>query len=351
MSIIPNININQEIKRVKNINYRLQGVICLVGGFPKVKAGINYYPTFEKAVAELGADGDNEAYNALKYCFYHDIEGVIVYNTSTASGESGTDVDTTITAEILTNALNQLKDVNFNLLCVATEMTDELIAVIDTDANNHFRDKKPYGYVLYVDRGSEDAFLTTSELIGAQCYIITPQKITVDGVSLTGAGTMGYWTGYLAVNNVDDSLTARQVDIDGVDVEFTFNTGDTGYELVDEGYFLIRKIDVIDNIFEVVKSENRNGLDLYMSRVRDYIVQELSLRLFLGDKNNPKTLDSISLECSRIYNMFVKDLQMCENINYVVERGSPEIVNVILNSVDFAGVIKEIDVYLTINIV
>jgi hypothetical protein len=46
-----------------------------------------------------------------------------------------------------------------------------------------------------------------------------------------------------------------------------------------------------------------------------------------------------------------KELGLIENMSYVVEKKDSETVNVIINSIEFAGIITEIDVFITIEVI
>ena len=131
---------------------------------------------------------------------------------------------------------------------------------------------------------------------------------------------------------------------------YTFNPGDDGAILTGYGYLLFRLINATTNTYEAVNSANPNGLDIYISRVRDYIVNEFALRQYLGEQSNTLTMDMIKMECNRIATMF-QELNLIENMSYVVEKKDSETVNVIINSIEFAGIITEIDVFITIEVV
>ena len=82
-----------------------------------------------------------------------------------------------------------------------------------------------------------------------------------------------------------------------------------------------------------------------------YIVNEFALRKYLGERNNTATLNGISMECNRLLTMFRDDLQLVEGITYAVEKKDADTVDVILNTIQFSGIITEIDVAITIEVV
>jgi hypothetical protein len=152
--------------------------------------------------------------------------------------------------------------------------------------------------------------------------------------------------------NVGQSLTAKVLE-EVTDVLTVYNESTTPKlsEMVGMGYFVVRSINPLEGTYEVVNSANANGLDMYMTRVLSYIVNEFALRRYLGERNNTATLSGISMECNRLLTMFRDDLQLVENITYAVSKRDAETVDVILNTIEFSGIITEIDVAITIEVV
>lgn len=154
-----------------------------------------------------------------------------------------------------------------------------------------------------------------------------------------------------------NSLTAKVLnDVTSIGTSYTFTTADDGTpidlgaKLVGYGFFVVRLIDALNNTYEVVNSANPNGLDLYIGRVTDYIVNDFALREFLGDKNINPTHDLIKMECNRLYTKFCKNLRLIEGINYTVEKEGPKKVNVIINELLFADIITKINLSIAIKV-
>lgn len=360
---IPIIKVKSEVKKISNRNPNLRDVICLIGGFETKldeddKTHIDapkFYTTLEAAEADL-ADGSEltlpDANKALKQIFREDVGGVLVVNISTFTGTTDRTWSRAVTAQKLEDALASVEDIEFDLLYVTDALTDELIVKIDTDAKARFEDKKPYGYIGTGTRASKAAYSTTAEKLGDFCYAFLTQTLEVDNEEFNLSESGAYLTNLIATLPVGNSLTAKVLDeVTDIDPVYNSNSSVTLGEMVGMGYFVVRLLNPLENTYECVNSATANGLDLYVNRVRDYIVNDFALRQFLGEKNNTITLQAIETECNSLLVKFRDDLGVVENITYGVEKKNSDTVNIILNTIEFAGIITEIDVFITIEVI
>lgn len=350
---IPEINVISKIKKVTDTNPLIKDIVCLIGCFEDTET---LTPTFcESLQAAEEIFGDDDQYDgnaALKQIFRKNISGVLIVNCTSTSG-SGSDVtvNRTLTQAKIEAALALVNLVDFDMLYCAVELTDGMIDKIAEFCANRFESKMPCGYIGAGTRANASSYTTTSGKLGDSCYAFLTQSVTLneDELSLVEAGA--YLTNVIATLPVGNSLTAKVLEeVTNIDTTYTFADGDLGKTLVEKGFFVLRLVNALENTYEIVNSANANGLDLYISRVRDYIVNDFALREYLGERNNTVTMDLIGLECARLYSKFVDELAVIEDIGYVIEKASPSKVNVIINELTFAGVITEIDVYITIEV-
>ena len=351
---IPTIIVKSEVKKISNANPNLRDVVCLIGGFETDEHYLEptFYETLEAAEADL-ADGSAtttpDANLALKQIFHNNISGVLAVNVSTES--SGT-WSRSVTGAKLDDALAAVKDIEFDLLYVAEELTDALITKIDTDAKARFADKKPYGYIGAGTRATTAAYTTTAGKLGDYCYAFIVQTFEVEDTELSLIESGAYLTSLIASLPVGNSLTAKVLpEVTDVSAITGLSSGDDYTDLVGLGYFILRLLNPMKGNYECVNSATANGLDLYINRVRDYIVNDFALRPFLGERNNEATIDAIKMECNRLLTKFKNNLGVVENITYAVEKAGVDKVNVILNTIEFNGVITEIDVFITIEVI
>lgn len=348
---VPIIKVNQEIKKVSTSSPYIHDLVCLIGG---METDTNYLEptlvtTIEAARTSYGTDTTIAGNSALEQILGDNtVSGVLVVNITNISGDTA---QRSVTSTKLGNAITALDLIDFDILYVADDLTDAFIGTIDTFAESRFENKNPFGFVAAVSRANVTAYSTTAGVVGDYCYALINQKLTVNEDDLTLVESGAFITKLIATSPITESLTATVVnDITGLQDVYTFNTGDDGDVLTGVGYLMFRLINATTNTYETVNGANNNGLSLYVARVRDYLVREFSLRQFLGDPSNDKTIALIKTECARIKNMFI-GLELIEDMTYEVQEVDAETVEVIINSIQFAGIITEIDVYITIEVI
>ena len=346
---IPIIKVKSEIKKVANTNPLIRDTVCLIGGFATAEKTNEPYAvsTIQEARTIYGTDTTVDGNAALEQILGDNtVNNVIVVNVSTESSGS---ISSTVTQSKLESAVQALDLIDFDILFVAAELTDALLKVVTDFAEARFENKVPFGYITAFTRASNSAYQTTAGKLGDWCYAAVIQQLEVEEDELSLVETGAFITKLVATMSVGESLTAHTIpEITGIQDVYTFNPGDDGAVLTGYGYLLFRLINATTNTYEAVNSANPNGLDIYISRVRDYIVNEFALRQYLGEQSNTLTMDK--MECNRIATMF-QELNLIENMSYVVEKKDSETVNVIINSIEFAGIITEIDVFITIEVV
>ena len=351
---IPKIEVKSEIKRISTGSPYIKDVVCIIGGFETAtKSGeVFFAETLAKAEEQYRDDSETvlpDANKALIQAFRQDISGAIIVNVTTES--SGT-YSRTVTKAKLQAAVAALTDIEFDILYVVEDAADANIEVVAEFADDRFEAKKPFTWICTCTRNTKALYETTIAKVGDYCVAALTQPLEVDGTDLSLVESGGYLLNTIARLNVGYSLTAKVLD-DVTDLGTVYDESTTPKlsELVGMGYFVLRSINPLEGTYEVVNSANPNGLDMYMTRVLAYIVNEFALRKYLGERNNTATLNGISMECNRLLTMFRDDLQLVEGITYAVEKKDADTVDVILNTIQFSGIITEIDVAITIEVI
>lgn len=349
----PKIIVKQEIKKLDNTNPYIHDTVCLICAM-ETAANTNIptlYNDIDKARLVYGTDVSIEGNAALEQILGDNtVSNVLIVNITTMNGDNP---QRNLTEIKLRDALASLDLIDFDILYVAADLTDAFIVKVDEFARARFEAKNPVGYVTAVNRNTAALYKTTAEKVGDFCYGLINQKLNVNNKALTLIESGAFITKEIALTPVSDSLTAKQIpEITGIDENDVYAFGDEseGAELTGVGYLLFRLINATNNTYEAVNSANHNGLDLYISRVRDIIVKEFALRAFLGDKSNNITWEMIKMECNRIYSRF-KDLGLIEGMDYAVQKKDAETVDVIINTIKFAGIITQINVFITIEVI
>lgn len=348
---IPIIKVKSEIKRINTANPYIKDVVCLIGGFETTEKAneVFFAETLAEAEEVYGSDVTVDANAALKQVFRREISGAIIVNVSSGSGDS---IQRNITAGKLETALAVLNDIEFDTLYLLEDSADANIEALATFAAARFEAKKPFTSIITCTRASKAAYTTTIGKVGDYAIAVLTQPLEVNGTELSLVESGAYLLNTIVRMNVGQSLTAKVLE-EVTDVLTVYDESTTVKlsEMVGMGYFVVRSINPLEGTYEVVNSANANGLDMYMTRVLTYIVNEFALRRYLGERNNTATLSGISMECNRLLTMFRDDLQLVENITYAVSKRDAETVDVILNTIEFSGIITEIDVAITIEVV
>ena len=350
----PIIKVKSEIKRIQQSNPFIRDVVCIIGGFETTyKSGEVFFAETYDAAKEVLEDGSAStlpaANKALKQVFRKEISGAIIVNVTTES--SGT-YSRDVTKAKLQAAVAALNDIEFNLLYVIEDSSNDNIDVIAEFRASRFEDKKPFDYITTCTRASKSAYETTIGKVGDGCIAALTQPLFIEGEELSLEESGAFLLNTVARLSVANSLTAKVLDeVTDLGTVYDESTTPKLSELVGMGYFVIRSINPLEGTYEVVNSANANGLDMYVTRVLTYIVNEFALRKYLGERNNTATLEGIKMECNRLLTMFRDDLKLVENITYAVQKNGAETVDVILNTIEFSGIITEIDVAITVEVV
>ena len=155
-----------------------------------------------------------------------------------------------------------------------------------------------------------------------------------------------------AVKSVTDKPVYMKLspNVTSITPELNFETGGNGKALLEAGITTFKVQDRGARRVIVVNSEQPNGLDLYINRVRNYIVKEFALHEFLGERNNDVTINEIKHEVDRVRDECVNVLNLLEDIKYTVAPESPSCVGITVDSLIFAGIITRINVYVRVEV-
>ena len=259
--------------------------------------------------------------------------------------------DKSISVAKLTQALNTIKEEQFDLIYICTEITDELLSLIKVFCNDRLEDKLPCGFVGVGTRASIPAYTTTKALLPDTTYGFATQRLQYQNEDLSLVETGALYTASIASEKLDTSFTNKTLEgVTDILDEYTFASTDDGYKLVEMGFTVFKMTNRLNGEVKVVNGKQANGLDVYVNRVRDAIIREFNLDLFLGNKSNERTILNINAECARIKNMYIDTLNFIVDVEYNIEKVSPECIDINLTKILFDGVITEIDVYYTIDV-
>ena len=339
------------------------GKIALIGAFDTTETNPVLFRDLTSAYDEFGDDTVN--YDGCKVLpkLFKGASSILAVNittetTDTSGAEPVTTREKTITTAKLTSALAKIKGEDWDILFIAGILTDDFLPIITNLLDDVNEMKLSAGYMGCISESSVADNITLANLAGDYCYGLIVQRLTVDNEELDLLESSAYYTGLIASLNVGNSMTMKKVDnVTGLTPEYSFEvnktTGDAvgdGAKLLQAGITTFRCLNRENDNYVVVNSEQPNGLDLYINRTRDYVLKEMNLLNFFGEKNRPKTLNQVIQELDRVKYRCVDTLDLLEDIKYTVEKCGPKKVKITINELLFDSVITEIDVYYYIEV-
>ena len=357
MAIIPKTNVSQ-VDNVTPGKPGSAGKVAVVAEFSKTlttPVSVRSYSEAVKAVTTAPVTSTSPVGDKiLNALFKGGATEVILKDIAPASSGNPTGV------EIVTGATSL--EENYDILFIPYDLSDANLTAIKSYTDDRFKNSHPVGLTAPLTRESDSDYATTAEIFqdGGLFGLVT-QQYTVDDTVLSLAESAAYLTGRIAERRVDVSFTMKTLEgVEGVTPEFTFAEEDTGYNLVDYGYPIVKCLNRQNKHFVIVNSRLPHTvtatdgsivhLDLYMERTINFIINSFQLENYLGDKNIPLTLEAIEQRLARVKHDCVDTLQLVEDISYSLEKGDKDTVQVNIEEIVFAGVITLINVNVTYDV-
>ena len=327
------------------------GKIAVIGAFDTEDTDPKLFTSLAAAQADWGTDTDFDGCACLPYLFMSGATSVLGVNITTWSDDATPVPTKTINSTNLAAALAKIKGEDWDILFVCASITDAFIAIIDAYLDSTYEMKWPAGYVAAITGANDAANIATAALAGDHSYGLITQQSRINGVVCSVLKTAAYYAGLIAGMGVGDTMTMKTVPyMTKVLPELSFETGGAGKALLEAGITCFKCTDRHVGRHVVVNSEQPNGLDLYVNRVRDYVVKELSLHDFLGERNNETTLNEIKSEVDRVKSECINSLRLLRDIEFNVEKVDSRCVEINISKLIFDGTITEIDVYVSVEV-
>lgn len=349
-AVVPSIHIYNKTTQLIN-RPGMASKIAVVGAFDSEITNPQSFLSVGEAQQVLGTDSTFNGCTVIEDLFYG-ASSLLAVNITTWTG-TGNDktADKSLTTAKLTSALAKIKGEDFDILFIAETLTDTFLPIIDTFLDETFEMKYPAGYIGVLNGETSSANVTSAGLAGEHCYGLLTQSGDVGGVTKSLLQFGAYYCGVVAGMNVGNTMTQKIVPyVTSITPELSFETGSVGKAYVEAGLTTLKCQNRAGGNYIVVNSEQPNGYDLYVNRVRDYVVKEMSLHQFLGDRNRNKTHSEIEQELNRVKNKCVNVLDLLEDINFTVQKKDANCVDIYIDSLVFAGIITRIDVYVKLEV-
>lgn len=347
---VPKVHVYRK-KTPKSAGNGEAGKIAVIGAFDSEVTTPQLFTNLDDAQTALGTDTAFDGCACLPYLFMSGATSLLCVNVTTWSDANPPVATKTIDATNLAAALAKIKGEDWDILFVCGALTDAFLSIIDSYLEATWEMKYPAGYIGALTGASDAANIASAGNAGEHCYGLLTQQLTVNGVQLSALLSAAYYCGYIAGLKVGATMTMKTVPyVTAVSPELSFETGGAGKALLEAGITTLKCANRNSARYIVVNSEQPNGLDLYVNRVRDYVVKSLALHDFLGERNRPATLDEIKHEVDRVKLNCVKTLDLLKDIEYTVEKRSAECVDINITRLLFDGLITEINVYVTVEV-
>ena len=347
MATRPDVHVHKE--NVTMTNSGVPGMassIAVIGAFDSEVSDVTVVSNKESAHAIFGTTetvDDFKGTDAIDGLFYG-ASNLIVVNITTWSEDTPS---TTITNEKLTAALANLKHEEFNLLFVADELADASQTLVSTWLDSEFEDKFAHGQVAQLQKSTAAAYATSIATFNDQINWITTQAY--NGLSLNQSAAL--MAGYIASLGVNQSLTSKVIPvISSISPEYTTESGDIGAKLLELSVPFIEVRNRNNSSYICVNSELPNGLDLYINRVRDYVINRLEAEVILGEQSSDATIETAHTIAETVKKECVDDLKLLKDIEYHIEKVSAKVVKIALDALVFDDVIITVDIPYSIRV-
>lgn len=353
MATEPKIVVIEDAVSVQNNNPGMAGSIAVIGAFDSEVTDLTVCTTATAAhtiFGTTGTAGEFKGTDTIDYLFIGASE-LLVANITTWSDDEPPEAQTTLTNDKLNAALAKLKDEEFDILFIAEELADASQTIVTTWLENEFKGKLAHGQVAQLSKSTAADYAASVATFSKNVFWINTQVFNYYGTELDLNRSTAVMAGLIAGLDVNKSLTAKIIPgINGVNPEYTFESGDIGAKLMELNVPVIKPRNRRLNKYICINSKLPNELDLYINRTRDYILNRVAVETYLGDPSNERTVEGITTIMETIREECVNTLNLLEDIIYHVNKVSAECVDIVIDKMVFNGVITEIDIHYSIEV-
>lgn len=352
MATRPEIEVIEESVNTIERTPGMASRIAVIGAFNSQVTNITVVSDDTTAHSIFGTTetvGQFKGTDTIDYLFTGASELIVANITTWTTGETPT-AETTLTNAKLTEALAKLKNETFDLLFIAEELTDEAQTIVTTWLNNEFKHKFAHSQVIQLQKSTAAAYETSVATIGKQIVYILTQPLQYNGTQLNLNQSAALMAGLIAGKMVNESLTASI--LSGVTgcTEYTTETGDIGAKLMELNVPIIECRNRRLNQFICVNSMLPNGLDMYINRTRDYVINTLEAELLLGKASSDLTFEGAQMIVEDVRKECVEDLKLLKEIEYTIEKADSKTAEIRLRKLIFDDIITKVKVKYSIEV-
>lgn len=353
MATEPKVTVTEEAVAVYETVTGQAGSIAVIGAFNSTITDLTSVSTATGAHANFGTTvnvGDFKGTDAIDLLFIG-ASNLLINNITTWSEDTTPVASTTMTTEKLTTALNKLHNEEFNILFIADQLTDAQQTLVTAWLDDEFGNKYCHGQVSQLSRANATAYTTSVDTFNDNLYYINTQTFTLNGISLDLNQSTAYMAGLIASMDVNRSLTSKEIPgVSSVSPEYSTIDGELGAKLLELNIPFIACRNRRNKVFYCVNSELPDGYDLYINRVRDFVINKMVVETTLGEINIDTTENGAITIVEGVKQTCVEDLKLLKNIVYHVEKSAPKVVDVILDELVFDDIITQVNIKYSIKV-
>lgn len=353
MAIEPKITVEERNITQTEVNPGMASRIAVIGAFDSEVTDLTNVSSVTSAHSIFGTSttyGTFKGTDVIDLLFIGASNLLVANITTWTDGENPTP-ETVITNEKLNKALALLKHEEFDILFVADELSDASQTIVSSWLDTEFKSKFAHGQVAQLQKTTAQAYETSIATFNKNVYWINNQRYTFNGEELDLNRSSAMIAGLIAGMMVNQSLTAKIIpNVTKVTPEYTTESGDIGAKLLELNVPFLKCKNRSKKTHYCVNSQLPDGLDLYINRVRDYIINRIAVETMLGEIGSDRTIEGISNIVENIRYQAVDVLGLLKDIEYRVEKESSSCIDVILERLLFDDVVTEIKIVYSIEV-
>lgn len=353
MATEPKITVQEEKVTVYDTVSSQASTIAVIGAFDSEITALTNCETARAAHTSFGTTGtigNFKGTDAIDGLFYG-ASNLLVANITTWSDDETPVAQTTLTTEKLAAALAKLHNEEFDILFIADELSDTQQTTVSTWLDAEFEDKYCHGQVAQLSKSTAADYTTSVGKFNNNVYYINTQSLTVNGASLNLNMSTAFICGLIAGLDVNASLTAKIIPgVTAVSPEYDTTSGQLGATLLSLNVPFIACRNRRNQTYYCVNSMLPDELDLYINRVRDYVLNRITAETYLGEPSSETTVNGVITLMEGVRQSCVSELGLLKNIVYHVEKTSSTCIDIIIDALVFDGVITDINIHYSIEV-
>lgn len=354
MAVKPTINVKKGNVAVFNTVPGRASNIAIIGAFDSEITDITSVSSARNAHSLFGTSttyGTFKGTDVIDYLFIGAGNLVIANITTWTTSNNTKTANTTLTNDKLTQALTKLKGEEFDILFIAEELTDAAQTIVTTFLDEEAEHKNPHGQTIQLSKSTASAYATSLETLGDQTYYINTQTFTINKVTLDLNRSTALITGLIASMDVNESLTEKIIpNVTGVSPEYSTEDGELGESLLNLNIPFVTCKSRINNEYICLNSQLPNGYDIYINRVRDYVLKRIAVEVYLGKQSTGVTVGGIDNVVESVRQNCVEELNLLKDVIYSVEKTSSECIDIYIDSMVFYGIVTRINITYSIEV-